>query len=707
MEDLVRRRVVRADGSPCAAGGAGLEGDLVEGVAADVGRHPDAAVVGGSCRRILQRHGGGCLGVRDAARGLVDDGGKRRHRYRQSPVRCGLDLGVRLPVDPAERPLADIGWHGSRLWLFAVIDGDHVLALVLGVGPGEGVNARPVGGVAVLVRAVPQCEVLLRQRRELADVAVQRVGGVEIVARMGRVGAEQIIVEVVRDLAGKQRLAGILVPAGAGEALFVAVVDHRIAAGEVHQLVGEPVPGNAFGVVRARVVRGDEAADPAHVVVAEEGGQFVDVGVRVGVPVVPGEEGLKALGRLAPGREVARRVLEREIQHGLHLVAGGELRGEALGGVEDLAEHKEVVLAMGFGVLEDLGAELLPELVVDMLHGVDPEAVHTEVADPLLIDVDHAVDNPWLLCEQVIEAEEVPVGGVFAFKGSVAAVVIERGVVEPGGDFEVLFPGRQLRRVGEGRRRVQGREAVRSGVVTVVERDPGGSQVGGGVLGFVGGALALLVADYVRGVVGDDVEVDLHAAGMGLVDECFELVVGAQVRIDLGEVGDPVAVVPGRLVLRLDRFVLEARGQPDRSGSKALDVVDLVPQAFEVPAVVEALFSRVKAGDHRVRPQTAVVVGAAAVVEPVGHHEVELLVRHRAAERVGGRRPGRVRRGPRCLRREDDRCRGNERRRHGGAGGKECGKPLPVAACGLFAQAGTADQHGGRPSGKRRCLCEG
>ena len=321
--------------------------------------------------------------MRDAAGGLVDDGGQWRHRDRQLPVRRGLDLGARVPIDPVERPLAHIGRHGRRLWLFAVVDGDHVLALVLGVGPGEGVDARPVGGVAVLVRAVAQRRVLCGQGGELADPAVERVGRVEVVARVRGVGAEQIVIEVFRDLAGEQRLAGILVPAGAGEALFVAVVDHRVAAGEVHQLVGEPVAGDTFGVVRVRVVRGDEAADPAHVVVAQEGGQFVDVGVRIRVPVVAGEEGLQALRALAAGGEVAGRVLEREIEHGLHLVAGGELRGEALGGVEDLAEHKELVLAVRLGVVEDFRAELLPELVIDVLHGVDPEAVHAKVADPL------------------------------------------------------------------------------------------------------------------------------------------------------------------------------------------------------------------------------------------------------------------------------------------------------------------------------------
>ena len=46
-------------------------------------------------------------------------------------------------------------------------------------------------------------------------------------------------------------------------------------------------------------------------------------------------------------------------------------------------------------------------------------------------------------------------------------------------------------------------------------------------------------------MVGDDVEEDLHAAVVGEVDEGLQLGVGAQVRVDLREVGDPVAVVAG------------------------------------------------------------------------------------------------------------------------------------------------------------------
>ncbi|MCY1230412.1 hypothetical protein D9M72_428230 [compost metagenome] len=220
--------------------------------------------------------------------------------------------------------------------------------------------------------------------------------------------------------------------------------------------------------------------------------------------------------------------------------------------------------------------------------------------------------------------------------------MVQRGVVEPGRNLEVLFGVIQDRRVGERSGRIQRGEGVRSGVVAVVEQLAGGSLVRLCVLGNVGLAGAFLVADHVSGVVGDDVEVDLHPARVGLVDQRLQFGVGAQVRVDLGEVGDPVPVVTGRFVLRLDRFVLEAGRQPDGRGAQALDVVDLVQQALEVAAVVEALLGRVVAGDHRIGAQSAVVVRGASVAETVRHHEIEVLVRHRGAERVGGRRRARA-----------------------------------------------------------------
>jgi hypothetical protein len=57
------------------------------------------------------------------------------------------------------------------------------------------------------------------------------------------------------------------------------------------------------------------------------------------------------------------------------LPAGGVLAHKRRVAVEHLAIHKEVGLAVGLGVLQDRRPELLPELQVDVLDRVDPEAV--------------------------------------------------------------------------------------------------------------------------------------------------------------------------------------------------------------------------------------------------------------------------------------------------------------------------------------------
>src|SRR4029079_627384 len=80
---------------------------------------------------------------------------------------------------------------------------------------------------------------------------------------------------------------------------------------------------------------------------------------------------------------------------------------------------------------------------------------------------------------------------------------------------------------------------------------------------------ALAILDHVRGVVGDDVEIDLHAALVHSLDEGAHVGLGAEMRIDAGEVGDPVTVVAGGLLARpaLHRLVLVDRPQPDGRGA--------------------------------------------------------------------------------------------------------------------------------------------
>ena len=86
----------------------------------------------------------------------------------------------------------------------------------------------------------------------------------------------------------------------------------------------------------------------------------------------------------------------------------------------------------------------------------------------------------------------------------------------------------------------------------------------------------------------------------------------------------------------LHRPVLERRRQPDRGGAEALDVVELRHQTVDVATVVEALVLGIETGRQSVAREATQVVGRVAVLEAIGHDEVEPL----ACEVVAQRCPG-------------------------------------------------------------------
>ena len=259
-----------------------------------------------------------------------------------------------------------------------------------------------------------------------------------------------------------------------------------------------------------------------------------------------------------------------------------------------------------------------------MLDGVEAVPVDTGLADPPRVDVGQPAHHLGPLGPQVVEAVEVAVLAVLPGEGRVSPVVVHRRIVEPRRLLDRLVGrGREDRCVRE---RLRGRHR-RELAAAVVERAALRILVRGNGLVYVV-VFALGVADHVGGVVGDDVEEHLEAALMSQPDQLLELVVGAEVRVDLGEVGDPVAVVAGRDVVAgaLHGPVLEDRGEPDRGRAEALDVVQLVDHAGQVAAVIEALIGRVETGGEPVAGQAALVVGLVAVGEAVRQDEVVLLV---------------------------------------------------------------------------------
>ena len=153
---------------------------------------------------------------------------------------------------------------------------------------------------------------------------------------------------------------------------------------------------------------------------------------------------------------------------------------------------------------------------------------------------------------------------------------------------------------------------------------------------------AFAVLDHVGGVVDDDVHIHLHPARVGGGDEGGHVGIGAEMRVDLREVGDPVSVIARGLAGRrtLHRLVLEDRPEPDRGRAEMLDIVEPLGQALQVAAVIEALGGRIIAGLEPIAGDAAAIVARVGILEPVGEHEIDHLVLRRTRAVVGGRRYG-------------------------------------------------------------------
>ena len=560
-------------------------------------------------RRLGRSHGG----ARDP-----DDRAERRNGDRHEAVGVAVDRrGV--AVEHREGCVGRQRRHLNSARLGRVVHGDQVLDLLVAVDAAEGVDARALRREALDLGSGLQRRSRCAQLGEVGDDPVHRGVGVEAVDAVRVLAGDERLVRVFVRLRREERLTRILIAAGAGEALLVAVVDDGLAAGQVHELVRE------LGALQGVSGRGEEVADAAHVVVAEEGRQRGRRRVGRRVVVVTVEQLTQAHGRVA-ARERGGARLEGEVEHRVHVGVAHVRRELHRVGVVDLTKHEEVGLARDVaGVVEHLGGPGLPELKVHVLGGVDAEAVDTEV-DPVLIHLDEAVDDGRVLGHQVVEADEVAVRDRLARPRRVAAVVVERRVIQPGRNLDVLVALGDNRRVREARGRVERGPVLRARERGDVDDVPGGIPVRR-VRDVDVRVRALLVADHVGGVVRDDVEVDLDIAGVRLGDQRLKLGVRAEVRVELGEVGDPVAVVAGRGVrtLALHRLVLEARREPNGGRAEALDVVEVLAHARDVTAVVEALVARVEAGHHAVTLEPSLVVRGVAVREAVRHDEVEVL----------------------------------------------------------------------------------
>ena len=224
----------------------------------------------------------------------------------------------------------------------------------------------------------------------------------------------------------------------------------------------------------------------------------------------------------------------------------GGIEAEQLGvATKDFAKNEEIWLALRCGMGQDRGGKLVPKLGIHMFNRIDAETINIKVADPLFVDIDHATDHFGLLGKQIVQPKEVAVIRIFAAKGGIAPVVIKCGIIEPN-RYLYLFVAshvkdRCIRKASLGIQSWKGA----SNKVTVIKGVAVGVQIREVLLVAVT-VFTFLILDYVGGVVGNDVEKDLHVAAVSFIDQGGQFGIRAPMRINLGKIGDPVAVVTSR-----------------------------------------------------------------------------------------------------------------------------------------------------------------
>jgi hypothetical protein len=119
-----------------------------------------------------------------------------------------------------------------------IVEGDDILHIAPAVDPGDGEDPLAIRGIPLNLYAAAQRRIIGADLREFGQGAVHHRVLVIAVFRAGSAADDAVRGELL-DLGGEHVLARVLVAAPADEALLVAVVDDGLAAGEVHQRVGE------------------------------------------------------------------------------------------------------------------------------------------------------------------------------------------------------------------------------------------------------------------------------------------------------------------------------------------------------------------------------------------------------------------------------------------------------------------------------------
>src|ERR1700730_12958185 len=187
------------------------------------------------------------------------------------------------------------------------------------------------------------------------------------------------------------------------------------------------------------------------------------------------------------------------------------------------AKNKEIPPSESLCRPQDRWNKTLPELVVHMLHRVQPESGDREVLNPIRIDFDHAPDNPRLLGKQIVEPRYIPVLCAFAPSRGFTAIMINRRIVEPIRHLSLpIFFVQEGRRHWETSVRVERWKILPVDVVAIIKWLSVPVQVRLGKFVLVG-VDPVLRLDNVRSVVDHSVKDRPYPATFCLRDQVLEI----------------------------------------------------------------------------------------------------------------------------------------------------------------------------------------
>ena len=196
----------------------------------------------------------------------------------------------------------------------------------------------------------------------------------------------------------------------------------------------------------------------------------------------------------------------------------------------------------------------------------------------------------------------------------IAAIVIQSDIIKPGGHFHIAFLRFHIGRIGEigvgdTRKVAFGLTIGISGPKALI--DFFAARAALCLIGIVGNrtigagrvslfacpfrVMAFAKGNHISRVIGDNIEIELHAARVQSINQALEILIAAQMRVNLRIVDCPIAVITSAFIaaIALHRLVFEYRAEPNRGRPQTLNIIEPVNQPGQITPMVKALMRRV------------------------------------------------------------------------------------------------------------------